>query len=201
MAYLLRTNDLRWEVLAASHYKAWIRMVATVPVTDIDEGAWLSNSLAHRRERDEEQARRRVKAAQLPAYWQQVYWERLNERIRQGASPGSAHACKRCAWGTGWVRQYGDCNYYGTPDCETCSADHKCTMCAFAEHRQTTVHDLVRTNWVWRDEEDADAWGPPDLEAWQLMRQGLLDQVEDPDVGEDAVSDGQEAGGEAGEAH
>ena len=61
------------------------------------------------------------------------------------------------------------------------------------------MRDLVRTDWVWRDEEDAEAWGPPDLEAWQLMRQGLLDQVEDPGAGEGAASDGQEAGGEAGE--
>ena len=199
IAYLLRTSDLRWEVLAASHYKAWIRMVATVPIADIDEGAWLSDSLARRRERDEARARRRARAARLPAYWPQVYWERLNERIRQGATPRSAHACERRAWGTGWVRQYGHRNYYGSPDCETCSADHKCTMCAFAEQRQTTARDLVRTDWVWREEEDAEAWGPPDLEAWQLMRQGLLDQVEDPDAVEGAASDGQEAGGEAGE--
>ena len=72
-------------------------------------------------------------------------------------------------------------------------------MCAFVEERQTTALDLVRTDWVWREEEDAEARVPPDLEAWQLMRQGLLDQVEDPDAGEGAASDGQEAGGEAGE--
>lgn len=39
MLYLLRMADLRWEVLAASHYKAWVRMVALVPITDIDKGA------------------------------------------------------------------------------------------------------------------------------------------------------------------
>ena len=94
---------------------------------------------------------------QLPAYWQQVYWESLNKRIRQGASLGSAHTCERRAWGTGCVRQYGDHNDYGTPNCEACSTDHKCTMCAFAEERHTAVHDLVQMDWVWRDEEDANA--------------------------------------------
>ena len=200
MSYLLRTSDLRWEVLAASHHKAWVRMVAEVPLADLDEGAWLSDSLSRRREKDEERALRRARAAQLPAYWQEIYWERLNERLRQGTSPRSAHAAERRAWGSGWVRQPGDLNDYGVPGCGECNMDRMCTMCTFAAERQTNARDLVRTDWVWRDAEDAEAWGPPDLEARQLVRQGLLDQVEDPEAGVSAAWEAQAGGEEAGEA-
>lgn len=87
LAYMLRAVDLKWEVLAASHFKAWLRLDATVPLTDYDEGAWLSDSLSRREEKQEERARKRAQDSQLPAYWVALYWERFAERVREGSPP------------------------------------------------------------------------------------------------------------------
>lgn len=52
MSYLLRTSDLWWEVLTASHHKEWVRMVTEIPLADLDEGVWVSNLVLHWREKD-----------------------------------------------------------------------------------------------------------------------------------------------------
>lgn len=72
-AYLLRATDLRWEVLATSHFEAWLRLRATVPLIYYNEGMGLSDTLRRREGKLEERARKRAQDARLPTYWVALY--------------------------------------------------------------------------------------------------------------------------------
>ena len=198
ITYLLRSSTLKWEVLAASNNKCWLRITGTVPMADLDEAAWASDGMSRRDERREARQRERARRAQLPGYWVTLYWARFNKRILEGASEEEAHAAEREAFGPGWTRQEGDNNDYGTPGCPVCTVDGHCAMCAFAHSRETTAEELVRTDEEWMDSEDTSAWGPPDLELWYFMKQGLLDSVWDPDAVAEAVEAQVAGAGEAG---
>ena len=182
VSLMLRSPDLFWEALAASHYKTWVRMEGTFALVDFDECMWLSDSISKREAKDEERARRKAERAQLPGNWTLFYWEGFNERLRQGVPEWMAHREEALSWGEGWVRQPGDLNRYGIEGCAVCTHDAKCVMCAYAEGRRTTSDQLVTTSWAWLEAEDTTAWGDQAYEIRQMVRHGLLDHVDDPDA-------------------
>jgi hypothetical protein len=202
LAYLLRCQNATWEVLAASPHRAWIRIRGDFPLVDYEEGAWISDAMTKREEKQERAAREAARAARLPYDWPLLYREGVNEKVQRGFTVEDAHRMEAWAWGPGWVRQPGDEAYYGTQGCTECTRDARCTMCAYAASRGTSAERMVAVDAAWIEAQSAEPWGDRAWEVRQMVRFGLLDQAADPDATAHAASTNSERGGgepEAGE--
>ena len=187
--WLLRARNLKWEVIAASPHKAWLRFTGPVRFADGLEEAWVSTGMA-RRERREERRREQEEAARRPSRaWLMTYQSRVARLRDQGVSELAAHAAVSWEAGDRWVRQPGDPNHYGYPDCRACDRDFICSMCQFADAHGSTPRGLLIPPVVWRNDFIDEGITPEEAErrerAWELQvleAYGLLDTTEDPEA-------------------
>ena len=187
--WLLRARNLKWEVVAASPHKAWLRFTGPVRFVDGLEEAWVSTGMA-RRERREARCRAREEAARRPSRaWLMTYQSRVARLRDQGMAEWQAHATVAWEAGDRWARQEGDPNYYGYPDCRACDRDEICPLCQFADEHGSTPRGLLIPPVVWRNDFLEDGMTREEAErrerAWEaqvLEAYGLLDTAEDPEA-------------------
>ena len=180
-SWLLRSRDLRWELLAASRSKAWLRFEGTVRFASGLEEANVDAGMARRARREE---RRRVQegAVRGPTQRWVVEYQAGVDRLREGGvSEAEAHRLMAWSAGENWVRQLGDNNYYGYGDCLACDMDGPCDLCMFADGYDSTPRNLLIPANNWLMEEDENPYGTREWEAQVLEAYGLLDSAEDPE--------------------
>ena len=128
-SWLLRSRDLRWEVLAASRSKAWLRFAGTVRFAGGLEEANVEVGMA-RRARREGRRRAQEEAARRPTpQWVAEYQAGVAQLREGGMTDAEAHSVMAWSAGDRWVRQPGDPNYYGYSECQACHRDGICDLC------------------------------------------------------------------------
>ena len=210
-SWLLRSRDLRWEVLAATRSKAWLRFGGTVDFVDGIEESRVNVGLT-RRERRKQRRLAREEAGRRPTpQWVIEYPARVKALRMEGMSLQEAHWTVSWEAGDRWVRQEGDTNYYGYPTCQACDQDEICGLCKYADDHGKFPQDLFFPDYHWSNLTSDELWGSKEWEAQVLEAYGFLDTARDPEPWPGADDEGQqppgavggqqvaENGGEAGE--